>query len=80
MSIYDEVEIEDLEFEADEQMFFFPCPCGDRFQVSLFELTQGEDIATCPSCSLRLKIVFETEDLDPHKDEVAAMGQEVRAC
>ena len=35
MNVYDEIEIEDMDFEADEQTFFYPCPCGDKFQFTL---------------------------------------------
>ena len=34
-AIYDEVEIEDFEFDRDSETYYYPCPCGDRFQVSL---------------------------------------------
>ena len=35
MSVYDEIEIEDLEFDSESQLFSYPCPCGDRFQITL---------------------------------------------
>lgn len=28
--IYEEVEIEDMNFNAQTAMFHFPCPCGDK--------------------------------------------------
>lgn len=34
-AIYDEIEIEDFEFDADLSSYFYPCPCGDRFQITL---------------------------------------------
>lgn len=34
-SVYDEIEIEDFDYDPDVQTFYYPCPCGDRFQVSL---------------------------------------------
>lgn len=35
MSIYhDEIEIEDFEFDDEEEMYYYPCPCGDRFEIS----------------------------------------------
>lgn len=65
MSIYEEVEIEDMVFDADSLTYFYPCPCGDRFRISLYELWEGEDIAKCPSCTLRIMVIFEEEDLPP---------------
>ena len=32
-NIYDEIEIDDMDFE--EGKFFYPCPCGDKFQITL---------------------------------------------
>ena len=35
MSIYhDEVEIEDMEYADEDEMYYYPCPCGDKFQIS----------------------------------------------
>ena len=33
-SIYDEIEIEDFEYDPDLKTYFYPCPCGDRFQIT----------------------------------------------
>ena len=57
--MYDEVEIEDLDFEADNQTFYYPCPCGDKFQITLEAIGRGEDIAKCPSCSLTIRVVYD---------------------
>ena len=35
MSIYhDEIEIEDMEYDEETETYYYPCPCGDRFQIS----------------------------------------------
>lgn len=31
---HDEVEIEDFEYDEDEETYYYPCPCGDRFQIT----------------------------------------------
>ncbi len=59
MSVYDEVEIEDMTFDPAVNLYHFPCPCGDRFEISLGDLHEGEDIAICPSCSLMIRVIFE---------------------
>lgn len=62
MSIYhDEVEIEDFEYDEEDETYYYPCPCGDRFQISKEELKAGVDVATCPSCSLVIKVIFDPE-------------------
>ena len=34
-NIYDTLEIEDLDFDEDTIAFYYPCPCGDRFKITL---------------------------------------------
>lgn len=59
-AIYDEVEIEDMTYDETTTLFYYPCPCGDRFQICLDDLLDGEtDIAVCPSCSLQIQVIFE---------------------
>ncbi|KAM9835841.1 diphthamide biosynthesis protein 3 [Aulostomus maculatus] len=62
MSVFhDEVEIEDFEYDEDEETFYFPCPCGDRFAITKEELESGEEVATCPSCSLIVKVIYDKD-------------------
>jgi len=63
MSFYEEIEIEDMDYVEEELMYYYPCPCGDKFRISLEELYDGEDVGHCPSCTLRIKIIFEEDDL-----------------
>lgn len=60
VSIYDEVEIEDMTFDPKMDIFHYPCPCGDRFEISKEDLKDGEEIAVCPSCSLMIKVIFDS--------------------
>lgn len=35
MSVFhDEIEIEDFEYDEEEETYYYPCPCGDRFQIT----------------------------------------------
>lgn len=69
MSIYEEVEIEDMDFDEDKLVYTYPCPCGDKFRITLEELLDGEDIAKCPSCTLRIVVIYDVEDLPSIQDE-----------
>lgn len=62
-SIYEEVEIEDMQYDEETQVYSYPCPCGDKFSIALEDLHDGEDIATCPSCTLRIRVIFDEETL-----------------
>ncbi|KFA81895.1 hypothetical protein S40288_01724 [Stachybotrys chartarum IBT 40288] len=63
VAIYDEIEIEDMTFDETLQLYHYPCPCGDRFQIALDDLRDEQDIAVCPSCSLMIRVIFDLEDL-----------------
>lgn len=73
--VYDEVEIEDLDFDTDNQMFYYPCPCGDKFQITLEDIGKGDDIAKCPSCSLIIRVVYDSTSYEEYR----AMVQEMTA-
>ncbi|XP_006459508.1 hypothetical protein AGABI2DRAFT_134941 [Agaricus bisporus var. bisporus H97] len=45
---YDEIEIEDMIWDAEER---YPYTYGDRFEIARKQLANYEDIAICPSCS-----------------------------
>jgi diphthamide biosynthesis protein 3 len=76
MSYYDEIEIEDMEFNDDDGTYSFPCPCGDLFQISLEQLQNGEEIARCPSCSLIIRVIYNPEDFKDLDDGVEEEGGE----
>ena len=56
---YDEIEIEDMAWDEEKGVYHYPCPCGDRFEISRSQLANYEDIATCPSCSLIIRVVYD---------------------
>jgi len=77
MSFYDEIEIEDMEqcTEQGEKGYSYPCPCGSMFFISLTQLQAGEEIATCPSCSLIIRVIYDPDDFQPSGSSEQAMTQ-----
>ncbi|GAM26135.1 hypothetical protein SAMD00019534_093100 [Acytostelium subglobosum LB1] len=71
-SFYDEIEIEDMEFDEDERVFYYPCPCGDRFRITEEEILAGEEVAKCPSCSLLLHVIYSPDDFVVEEEESVA--------
>jgi len=63
---YDEIEIEDMTWDNVKKVFHYPCPCGDRFEISKAQLRDCEDIATCPSCSLIIRVIYDPVCAQPH--------------
>jgi len=70
---YDEVEIEDFEWCEESETYYYPCPCGDRFEISKEDLANGEDTATCPSCSLILKVIYDPDQFQSTETEVVTL-------
>jgi diphthamide biosynthesis protein 3 len=58
-AFYDEIEIEDMTWDPEKRVYHYPCPCGDRFEISRKQLTNYEDVATCPSCSLIIRVIYD---------------------
>ncbi|XP_028040534.1 DPH3 homolog [Bombyx mandarina] len=67
---HDEIEIEDFDYDEEDEMYYYPCPCGDRFQISKEELMAGEEVATCPSCSLVVKVIYDLEKFKAESEEI----------
>ena len=36
---HDEIEIEDMEYDEETETYYYPCPCGDRFEITKVELS-----------------------------------------
>ncbi|KAK7752303.1 Diphthamide biosynthesis protein 3 [Diatrype stigma] len=79
IAVYDEVEIEDMEFDENLQVYHYPCPCGDKFEIALGDLQDDfNDIAVCPSCSLMIRVIYDQENLwkpTPKPDEAAPIPE-----
>lgn len=68
-SFYDEIEIEDMEYDEEKETYQYPCPCGDKFVISVEDLKNGEEVATCPSCSLIIRVIYDQDDFLDEDDE-----------
>ncbi|KAH7882279.1 zf-CSL-domain-containing protein [Phlebopus sp. FC_14] len=75
---YDEIEIEDMTWDDVKGVYHYPCPCGDRFEISRQQLANYEDIATCPSCSLIIRVIYDPLDFEdePPDDESESEGSQ----
>jgi len=66
---YDEVDIDDMDWNEETRTYTSPCPCGDMFVVTEDQLFNGETIAKCPSCSLVIKVIYNPDDFLESEDE-----------
>lgn len=56
----------------------FPTPI--RFIISLDELLDGEDIGNCPSCTLKIRVIYDDYSLDKYLQlKEAAQTTEVKS-
>jgi diphthamide biosynthesis protein 3 len=79
MPLYEEIEIEDMSFDPVTQMYSYPCPCGDRFKISLEDLWDGEDVADCQSCTLFIQVIYEEENLPELREDDSDDDEETTA-
>ncbi len=42
-------------------------------QISLDELLDGDDIATCPSCTLRVRVIYDIDSLPNPDDSLSTL-------
>ncbi|KAH9422097.1 Diphthamide biosynthesis protein 3 [Dermatophagoides pteronyssinus] len=61
---HDEVEIEDFDYDPETETFSYPCPCGDLFTILKDDLLNGEVVASCVSCSLIIKVIYDMDDIN----------------
>ena len=75
--MYEEVRIEDMDWDENEEMYTYECPCGDKFFITLEDLADGEDIAHCPSCSLLIRVLYNPKDFEDvfvEDDDASGVG------
>lgn len=64
-----------MTYDSTLQTYHYPCPCGDRFEINIEDLRDGEEIAICPSCSLQIRVIFDVDDLPkPEGNEEQGKG------
>lgn len=78
MSVYhDEIEIEDFEYDEENDIYHYPCPCGDRFEISKEDLINGEEVATCPSCSLIVRVIYDADMFKAEDDDESQLNDKL---
>lgn len=70
--------VQDMTYDETLQIYHYPCPCGDRFEINIDDLRDGEEIAVCPSCSLQIRVIFDVDDLP--KPDGGGEGAKVQAA
>ncbi|KAI8610176.1 hypothetical protein BC830DRAFT_1070116, partial [Chytriomyces sp. MP71] len=55
-------------YDPDEEKYFYPFPCGDRFAVTKVTLSRNlaslRKLRRCLSCTLIIKVVYDIAALD----------------
>ena len=67
-----------MTFDSTLQTYHYPFPCGDRFEINIEDLRDGEEIAVCPSCSLQIRVIFDKEDLPKPPEQKQAPPPEAQ--
>lgn len=61
--IYKDVPLKDWTFMPEDELFIYECPCGDIFMITVGEFASGKRITECPSCSLKVRMVAEEDEI-----------------
>ena len=64
MSEYDNIDLLDMAYSEEQEEYLYACPCGDNFFITLDDLFDGEETATCPSCSLVLHVKYDIDEVE----------------
>mmetsp|Transcript_16215 Transcript_16215/g.31394 ORF Transcript_16215/g.31394 Transcript_16215/m.31394 type:complete len:152 (+) Transcript_16215:65-520(+) len=62
MAAWDDINLDEMTFSQEEDMYTYPCPCGDDFFITVDDLLGAEDLAPCPSCSLLIRVIYDPEE------------------
>ena len=74
MGFYDEVDLGDLEYDAQEETYYYPCPCGDNFFITVDDLLDADESADCPSCSLVLRVKYDADKFLEEFEQLESEG------
>ncbi|GBG27909.1 DnaJ family protein [Hondaea fermentalgiana] len=64
-----EIDIDDLAWDGVAKSFVHTCRCSDMVHVTEADLDKGCEIFECPSCSLRIRVVFQVSNDQEDDDE-----------
>ena len=62
VAVHEDVALSSMEFDEELDGYLYECPCGDEFYISIEDLKNGVNIAECPSCSLKIRIIFDHQE------------------
>ena len=57
---YDTIDISEFTASDCGTKLQYPCPCGDMFEISYKQLSEGHRVAQCPTCSLTIFVQYDT--------------------
>ena len=85
MSVFhDEVEIEDFEYDSETESYYYPCPCGDQFRISVvrFVVVRANKGVTNTHAHTYTHIQTHTHTHTPHhpQQEDLENGESVAQC
>ncbi|OQR96068.1 hypothetical protein ACHHYP_17031 [Achlya hypogyna] len=59
--ISDEVDLEDMIYNAEDECYSYACRCGEHYFISVEELEDGTDVVPCDGCSLNIRVLYESQ-------------------
>lgn len=57
-----EVDLDDMELDEEQDTYTFKCRCSGSYTISGDQLSEGYDTICCSSCSLFIRVLYESVD------------------
>lgn len=58
--VQDTIDEEELEHDEEDNIFTYPCRCGNDYEITETDASFKVDYVSCTSCSLALKIIYKS--------------------
>ena len=65
----EEIVFADLKFDEANEMYWYPCRCGDRYEMESDDLLDGSFDLECMSCSFSMHLKLAEGDFDEEDEE-----------
>eukprot|EP00002_Diphylleia_rotans_P000663 TRINITY_DN10339_c0_g1_i1.p1 TRINITY_DN10339_c0_g1~~TRINITY_DN10339_c0_g1_i1.p1 ORF type:complete len:149 (+),score=30.15 TRINITY_DN10339_c0_g1_i1:71-517(+) len=65
--LHDEIDLDDMDFDEETEVYLYPCRCGDRYRVLIKDLEAGYHVFSCSGCSFSIHVTYQeiTENPSP---------------
>lgn len=68
LPVQDTVPLSEMDYSDSDKIYTYPCRCGDDFVASDIDVLLKFEYASCSSCSLCLRVLYQEDNILPGAD------------